>query len=156
MVGIILIFNNNENILNFDLITQTLNAATELHFCLVNNGSTDNTLYLLNEVKQESHNQTSVLDIKKYKSAVFALKSAARYLNSTEKIKHYGYLEIENSNSITILNRLIDSNNDTPIQLNLKHFVNPQEDRLIIKNTFFLMDYINTILNNNTIGVVSN
>ena len=148
MVGIILIFHNNENNLNFDLITQTLNAASELHFCLVNNGSVDNTLDLLNNVKQQSKNQISVLDIKKYKSEIFALKSATRYLNSVEKIKHYGYLEIEKTTSITILNRLIKSNNKAPITLNMPHVVNSKENRLLIKNVFYLMDYLNLLVNN--------
>jgi hypothetical protein len=148
MVGIILVFHNNENNLNFDLITQTLNAASDLHFCLVNNGSVDNTLDLLNNVKQQSKNKISVLDIKKYKSEIFALKSATRYLNSVEKIKHYGYLVIEKTSGITILNRFIKSNNEAPITLNMPHMVNSKENRLLIKNVFYLMDYLNLLVNN--------
>ena len=148
MIGIILIFHNNENSLNFNLIKQILNVATELHFCLVNNGSSDSTLDLLNEVKQNSNNQISVLDIKKYKSDVFALKSAARYLNSIEKIKYYGYLEVENTNSIITLKQLIHSNNQIPIKSNLQHLINPKENRLIIKKVFLLIDYTNTVMNN--------
>ncbi|MFD0835310.1 hypothetical protein ACFQ0I_06010 [Mariniflexile aquimaris] len=148
MVGIILIFHNNENNLNFDLITQTLNAASELHFCLVNNGSLDNTLALLNDVKQQSKNHISILDIKKYKSENFALKSAVRYLNSVEKIVHYGYLAIENDSCFKAVNTLIHANNTLPIKLKLPGLLNPKESRLLIKNVFLLRDYLNLILNN--------
>lgn len=67
-IGIILPCYNIEQKINLSNILTVLSFKTSLHFCFVNNGSTDNTLQILEYLNKESEIEMSVLDIKKRKN----------------------------------------------------------------------------------------
>ncbi len=89
-IGVIIIFNNNEKDINVTEVIHALSNTKHISFCFVNNCSTDNTLNVLQELKEESNNVT-VIDIKKLKSTAAAVKAGARFMFSNFDIKNIGY-----------------------------------------------------------------
>ena len=90
--GVIIIFSNNEKDIN-DLYKENLLSINANKVCFVNNASTDNTLNLLNNIKFESKNNISILDIKHNKGVKSALKSGARLLLSESEFDFIVYLQ---------------------------------------------------------------
>lgn len=90
--GVIIIFSNNEKEIN-DLNKEILLSINTNKVCFVNNASTDNTLNLLNNIKFESDNNISILDIKHDKGVKSALKSGARLLLSESEFDFIVYLQ---------------------------------------------------------------
>ena len=90
--GVIIIFSNNEKEIS-DLYKENLLNINANKVCFVNNASTDNTLNLLNNIKFESKNNISILDIKHNKGVKSALKSGARLLLSESEFDFIVYLE---------------------------------------------------------------
>ncbi|MFY0712685.1 hypothetical protein J1D01_03340 [Seonamhaeicola sp. NFXS20] len=147
MVGIILIFYNNEKNLNLNVLTQVLNEASKLHFCLVNNGSSDKTLELLESIKYNCTNQINVLDVKKNKGELMALKSATRYLNSTLNLKFIGYVAIENLKGVDVLKKLLGLKPNFYNEINTSFLVKPKSNSVLVKNVFSIIDYLKKVLN---------
>ena len=90
--GVIIIFSNNEKEIK-DLNKENLLSINSNKVCFVNNASTDNTLNLLNNIKFESDNNISILDIKHDKGVKSALKSGARLLLSESEFDFIVYLQ---------------------------------------------------------------
>ncbi len=89
--GIITVFHNYERQLNKAVFIKQIQELEDTQICLVNNESKDNTYELLKDIK-ESCSNVSVVNIKKFKSDVVAVKAGARYLFSQKKLKRLGYI----------------------------------------------------------------
>lgn len=89
--GIIIVFHNYEKHIDKALFIKYAEQLSNIKFCLVNNESKDDTYEILKEIKEQSKN-VSVVNIKKFKSDVSAVKAGARYMNSHNKFKHLGYV----------------------------------------------------------------
>ena len=91
--GIVIVFSEDEDRINKDeLINLSNHKNTEL--CLVNNGSKDHTLEVLNAVKDTLESSSiSIIDIKKNIKTIAAVKAGARYLFSVEDLKYIIYLK---------------------------------------------------------------
>lgn len=96
--GIIILFSDDENKINKDQFTNLFNQK-DIKLCLVNNGSKDNTLEVLESVKDELEpSSISIIDIKKDKGTNAAVKAGARYLHSSGDLKCIMYFK---SNMLT-------------------------------------------------------
>jgi glycosyltransferase involved in cell wall biosynthesis len=91
--GIVIVFSEDENRINKDELRNLSNTKnTEL--CLVNNGSKDNTLEVLNEVKDNLESTSiSIIDIKKNIRTIAAVKAGSRYLFSIADLSYIVYLK---------------------------------------------------------------
>lgn len=90
--GVIIIFSDFEKeIANFD--KQNLLSIGTNKVCFVNNGSKDNTLNILNNLKFESQNNIMILDIKQDRGLKYALKAGARLLLSESEFDFIVYLK---------------------------------------------------------------
>lgn len=91
--GIVIVFSEDEDRINKDeLINLSNHKNTEI--CLVNNGSKDHTLEVLNAVKDTLESSSiSIIDIKKNIKTIAAVKAGARYLFSVEDLKYIIYLK---------------------------------------------------------------
>jgi len=87
-IGFLIPCYNIENIINLTNILSLIELNRKLHFCFINNGSSDNTLGLLEYLKGKSKVQINVLDIKKRKKLSAVAKAGIRFLNSTEQFKY--------------------------------------------------------------------
>ncbi|TXE19359.1 glycosyltransferase family 2 protein [Psychroserpens burtonensis] len=89
--GIIIIFHNYEKEININFFINYCNKAKNIEFCLVNNDSKDDTYSLLKEVKEQCDN-VSIVNIRKFKSDMSAVRSGARYMFNQFKLNHLGYV----------------------------------------------------------------
>ena len=91
--GIVIVFSEDEYRINKDELRNLSNHKnTEL--CLVNNGSKDHTLDVLNAVKDNLESTSiSIIDIKKNIRTIAAVKAGARYLFSVEDFRYIVYLK---------------------------------------------------------------
>jgi glycosyltransferase involved in cell wall biosynthesis len=91
--GIVIVFSEDEERINKDeLINLSNHKNTEL--CLVNNGSKDQTLAVLNAVKDNLDSTCiSIIDIKKNIRTIAAVKAGARYLFSFGDLRYIVYLK---------------------------------------------------------------
>ena len=65
--GIIIVFHNNEALINKEIFIKYIQQLTNIVFCLVNNESKDNTYAILKEMKRQSQN-IHIVNIKKHQS----------------------------------------------------------------------------------------
>ncbi|MBT8266811.1 MAG: glycosyltransferase [Bacteroidia bacterium] len=92
-LGLIIIFYNDEHRLNLDAFIKLRNYKKSCSLCLVNNGSDDQTLKRLYELKHLYEDQVGVLDIKKHKPLNAALKAGIRYLKSHKDYQLIGFID---------------------------------------------------------------
>jgi len=85
--GIIILFSEDEKIIDKNQFVNLFNQK-EIKLCFVNNGSKDNTLTVLESIKDDlDPSRTAVLDIKIDKGINVAIKAGARYLLSSGDLK---------------------------------------------------------------------
>jgi hypothetical protein len=89
--GIIIIFHNYEKEIDIDFFANYCYKAKNIEFCLVNNDSKDGTYLLLEDIKEQCTN-VSIVNIRKFKSDISAVKSGARYMFNHFKLNHIGYV----------------------------------------------------------------
>ena len=148
--GIIIIFHNNEKEMDTDYFIEQIQQTRNLELCLVNNDSKDNTYDLLRDVKDECDN-VSVVNVKKFKSDMAAVKAGARYMFSEFDLKHLGYVS---TNMLNIkyhgLNGLIEAiseNQDAILNYKIKTL---KKKQTLFQSLFSLLDYLKKIRENNT------
>ncbi|WP_298363679.1 glycosyltransferase [uncultured Lutibacter sp.] len=83
--GVILTINNKEKEISKTFFDAFLKCYKNIRICLVNNGSTDGTDKLLEEIQKRFPNNIFVLHIRNIKSDELALKAGFRYLLSKGK-----------------------------------------------------------------------
>lgn len=128
-IGIIIIFRNNESSIRVENLAKHMRSTDIVKFCLVDNYSSDNTLQLLHEIKEECLDKVEIVEIKKIVSESMAKRAGARYLSSNYNLKYVGFINLDsvqnrgenlesileqiaqNDNYITDLKTLIDKNN---------------------------------------------
>ena len=109
-IGIILPCNNIEKGINLSNILSLIDMYSHIHFCFVNNGSSDNTLNILEYIRRESTGEVSILDLKKKKNLPNVVKAGARYLNTKEEIDYTQAIEVDFTINFQKLIYLFDSN----------------------------------------------
>lgn len=83
--GLLIVFCNDAHLIEkYDF--KNIFKQKNMKFCLVNNGSSDKTLQYLRNLKNETNSELHILDIKKNKGVIKAIKAGARYLFNTEEL----------------------------------------------------------------------
>ncbi len=147
-IGVIMIFHNNENDIDKQLFSSLISKAKLTPLCFVNNGSKDNTLKKLKELKNEFNSNLSIVDIKRNKGMELAIKAGARYLFNTVELNQIGYLDMNTFEPFKDFNKLIwgiESNSDLIIQYNIQTISNKTNQRKMFKNIFSVVDYLETL-----------
>ena len=78
--GIIIPCYNEANRLNTKAFLNFIKDTNDYHLCFVNDGSSDQTLEVLNNIRTEEQNKVSVIDVKKNKGKAAAVRVGARFL----------------------------------------------------------------------------
>lgn len=147
-IGVIIVFYNNENKINRDMFNDLSTIKNDIQLCLVNNGSNDATLNLLEELTEISGLQSTILDVKQNKGNNAAIKAGARYLLNQNKSTHVGYIQMDMLNDIKDLNMLFEAfiiNKDQIVQHNIKTIKRGQVKRIIFKNVFCILEYFSML-----------
>ncbi|WP_340155773.1 glycosyltransferase [uncultured Winogradskyella sp.] len=148
--GIIIIFHNNEKEMDIDYFIHQIKQTRNLELCLVNNDSKDNTYDLLRDVKDECDN-VSVVNVRKFKSDMSAVKAGARFMFNEFNLKHLGYVSTNMLNikyhGLNGLIEVITENQDAILNYNMKTL---KKKQTLFQSVFSLLDYLKKIKENNT------
>jgi hypothetical protein len=125
--GIIITFHNYEKEIDPDLFISSCNKSKNIEFCLVNNDSKDDTYLILKEIREECNN-VSIVNIKKFKSDISAVKSGARYMFNQFKLNHLGYI---NAN---LLNKQYKGLNNVIVNISKYQEDMIKYDKKVLKN----------------------
>lgn len=136
-IGMLVIcYNVEEYLMNTEFITSLHEAATEI--CFVNNASQDNTLTVLNEIKEET--DVTIIDIKKDKGIDAAIKAGVRYLSNFKKLKYILYLQLYTLEDFEYFNAIFNQikNEKLVIKDNSE-----EHTRKFLKNVFAAHEVLN-------------
>jgi glycosyltransferase involved in cell wall biosynthesis len=155
-IGIIMIFHNNEAQIDKDILVEQINYFETIELCLVDNDSKDQTLSLLQDIKDVSTSDVSIVEIKKNTSEDAAKRAGARYMFNQFNLKHIGFVNVtELHEEGQQLNTLVEDlclNKVALIDLNLKIIEEQDIKQTLFKNIFSLVDYLKNINRNHTIN----
>lgn len=112
--GIIIPCYNEEKRLNVKAFIDFIKSKENYHICFVNDGSKDNTLEVLNTIKEEEPEKVSVIDMKKNGGKASAVRAGSRYLFNKEDIEFIGFIDADLSTDFNDFENLVNtlSNND--------------------------------------------
>jgi hypothetical protein len=147
--GIIIVFHNNEKELDIIYFIDQIKQTSNLELCLVNNDSKDNTYDLLKDVKDECNN-VSVVNVRKFKSDMSAVKAGARFMFNEFDLKHLGYVSANMLNikhhGLNGLIEIITENQDAILNYKIKTL---KKKQTLFQSLFSLLDYLKKITEDN-------
>ena len=111
LTGIIIPCYNEYYRLDKEKFCQFLKEHNNYLLCFVNDGSLDNTLDLLLEMKQSNPLRIHVLDLKENSGKATAVQKGANYLASMEYINNIGFLDADLSTSLKEMHNLVEKLN---------------------------------------------
>lgn len=145
-IGIIIIFHNNEKDIDKRFFIEHINNSKNIILCLVNNCSKDNTYQLLKEIKEASKTNLSIVNIKKFKSDVAAVRAGARYMSNKYNLNHLGYVSANLLNLKRYeLNGLIKSiceNQHDILKYNIEALENQEIKLTMFQSLFSVIEYL--------------
>lgn len=107
--GIIIPCYNEGTRLNTQAFLDFIQSTEEYHICFVNDGSKDNTLEVLNEIKAQQPEKVSVIDMKKNGGKASAVRAGSRYLFNKEEIEFIGFIDADLSTDFNDFQKLVDT-----------------------------------------------
>lgn len=147
-IGIIIVFRNNENDIDKNVFINRLKKISNLEICLVNNASNDRTFELLQDVSSFCPN-VSLVNIKKFKTQVSAVRSGARFMSSQFNLSHLGYIVVSflnlEKNGLNELITLISENENQIIDCNKIAIKKTKFKQTLFKSIFSVIDYLRKI-----------
>ena len=145
-IGVIIIFHNNEKDIDTEFFIEYLNQTKNLELCLVNNASRDNTYQLLKEIKESSETTVSLVDIKKFKSDVSAVRSGSRFMFNQFDLQHIGYISTNliNSKSYSIksLIKSMSKNQNIILEYNISIMKKKEIKQTLFQSVFSIIEYL--------------
>lgn len=99
---------NEEKGISNDEYSTFLNNNPEVLICFVNDGSKDNTLGVLNVLKEKHQSQIYILSLKKNSGKAEAVRAGINFCNKTYQHQYIGYLDADLA---TTLEEFIDLRN---------------------------------------------
>jgi len=143
--GIIIIFHDYEKDIDLEFFVNYCNKSKNIEFCLVNNDSKDGTYIILKEIKEQCDN-VSIVNIKKFKSDISAVKSGARYMFNHFKLHHLGYInanllnkQYQGLNNVILT---ISKYQDDIIKYDKKVLKNQNKKKTLFQKLFSVVDYL--------------
>lgn len=152
-IGIIIIFHNNEIDINSKTFIKQVNQAKNIEFCLVNNASKDNTLNKLIEIKEARMDNVSIVDIKKFKSDLAAVRAGARFMTNQFNLHHLGYVSTNLINikyeGLNVLIKLISENQKIILDYNINTIAKKEIKLTLFQSLFSIIDCLKKLKTNN-------
>ncbi|MFS4482942.1 family 2 glycosyl transferase [Hyunsoonleella sp. 2307UL5-6] len=150
-IGIIIIFHNNEKDINTHFFVEHLNEAKNLELCLVNNASRDKTYQILKDIRALCLNTITIVDIKKFKSDVFAIRSGARFMFNQFDLKHVGFVNANQLNNyMPCINNIITSitkHQDILVKYNSEVLEKKEMKQTLFKSIFSITESLEILKN---------
>ncbi len=107
--GIIIPCYNEEKRLDQKAFVQFISENPTYHLCFVNDGSKDNTLEVLQIMRNEAPNGISIVDVKKNVGKASAVRAGVRYLYNRKEIAHIGFIDADLSTDFKDFKDLVNT-----------------------------------------------
>ena len=147
-IGIIIIFHNSEKEIDINFFIERSNQTENLELCLVNNDSRDNTYQKLKEIKEQCKN-VSIVNIKRLKSDMSAVRAGARYMFNEFNLQHIGYASTKSLNTkyhgLNGLIKAISANQDDILKYNIQILEKHEIKQTLFQNLFSVIEYLKKI-----------
>ncbi len=116
--GIIIPCYNEAKRLNTKAFISFIKEHDKYHLCFVNDGSKDNTLEVLNQIKEVVPERVTIIDVKKNAGKAAAVRSGARYLFNRKDLEYIGFIDADLSTDFNDFKKLVESlENNNQLQL---------------------------------------
>ncbi len=112
--GIIIPCYNEYYRLDQDKFCQFLSKNPSYHLCFVNDGSSDDTLKMLQKLKQFDPQKISVLNLEVNQGKATAVQTGANYLAELSFIDNIAFLDADLSTSLEEMDNLVQKLNSNP------------------------------------------
>jgi dolichyl-phosphate beta-glucosyltransferase len=93
--GIIIPCYNEEKRLDQKAFVKFISENPNYHLCFVNDGSIDNTIDVLHQMRNEVPEGISIVDVKKNVGKASAVRAGVRYLYNRKEIAHIGFIDAD-------------------------------------------------------------
>lgn len=149
-IGVIIVFHNNETELETALCINQIKTLEDTVLCLVDNASKDNTLSLLDDIKEVCSAKVSVIEIKKKGSEIAAIKAGARYMLNQFNLKYLGYIDANalKQQGFTFSDTIehFCSHKDQIISLHIETLARQKVRKTLLKRVFSVVGYLKDII----------
>lgn len=148
-IGVIIVFHNSEKHIDVDFFVNYLDKAKNLEFCLVNNASKDNTYKVLKEIKISATTSVALVDIKKFKSDISAVRSGARFMFNQFDLDHIGFISTNLINtkkySINSLIYTMSKHQDAILKYDKNEIEKKHIRQTLFQKVFSIIEYLEII-----------
>jgi hypothetical protein len=132
--GIIIIFGKND--LPFSERMSFKSAFNKKYkICLVNNGNDSKVLKFLNKLKELSKCDISIINLKKEKELMLAVKAGVRFLTNTEDINIFVYTKPKNILDKNIIKKIL--------KISDEDLDNKIDERVLLRKVYSIEELIN-------------
>ena len=108
-IGVVIPCYNEEKRLLSDEFKTFISANLGYHLCFVNDGSTDDTLKVLNELCEGNENNMSVYNCEKNGGKAEAVRQGMLHLASLDQFDYIGFLDADLSTDFIDFHKLVDT-----------------------------------------------
>lgn len=152
-------FHNNEAQIDKDFLIEQINALQTIELCFVDNDSKDQTLSLLQDIKDLCASQVSIVEIKKNTSDDAAKRAGARYMFNQFNLKHIGFVSVtelhQKGFQLNTLIKNLSQNKTALIDFNKKNIGAQDTKQSFFKSIFSLIDYLKNTNTTQTINTLN-
>ncbi|WP_109302574.1 glycosyltransferase [Aquimarina sp. AU474] len=114
ITGIIIPCYNEYYRLEKEKFCKFIKENSNYHLCFVNDGSSDNTLEMLYDLKQFDPNKITVLNLETNQGKATAVQTGANYLAQLSFIENIAFLDADLSTSLEEMDNLVQKLNNNP------------------------------------------
>jgi len=132
--GLIIIFDKNDFTMLKDLSFK-LSFNKQIRICLINNGNDNKILTLLNRLKDKSKSDVFILNLRREKSLMLAVKAGVRFLYNIDDLDLILYTKPNNIFDKIIIEKLV--------KISDIDLVNKKEERVLLRKVYSLDEVIN-------------
>ncbi|AXT20354.1 glycosyltransferase [Flavobacteriaceae bacterium AU392] len=137
--GIIIPCYNEGNRLNVEAFLKFIKYNEDYYLCFVNDGSKDNTLEVLADMKDRFSSRISIIDVKKNAGKASAVRVGARYLFNKQDIDYIGFIDADLSTDFEDFKNLVyklKNLNDVTLVYGSRGKEGGQIERNVFRNIF--------------------
>tara|TARA_R110002049_G_scaffold183679_8_gene351678 strand:- start:9326 stop:9736 length:411 start_codon:yes stop_codon:yes gene_type:complete len=132
--GIIIIFGKNDVVNSNNLFLKSF-FNKHIKICLINNGNNDEILEFLNELKYSSKCDISILNLKKEKTPMSAVKAGVRFLSTSENFNLIVYTKKKNIFTENIIRKIVE--------ISKTDLMKKKDERILLRKVYSVSEIIN-------------
>jgi hypothetical protein len=133
--GIIIIFDKNDLTLSESLAFK-FSLSKKVKICLVNNGNDPKVLNFLYKLKEASKCEVSILNLRKEKELMLAVKAGVRFLTNKEDINLFVYTKLKSILDKNLMKKVL--------KISEEDLENKIEERVLLRKVYSLEELISS------------